>query len=284
MRDFFKLTFVIVLVLLQVSCNKNSRPNYQYFPNMYESVGYEAYVESDAFPNGQEAQLPPEGTVSRGNLPYNYSNTQGGYQLAKDSLRSPLRYTEANQEAGKKLYGIYCAICHGDKGNGKGTLAQREKILGIPSYADAGRAITAGSIYHVMYYGINTMGSYASQTTTKERWQIAQYVLALKSKLQGSKPRLDVLSGQAMATSVTTDDMMQVQPSSETLDDHGLIESTAGVGAALDTIIKKVSKIPSTSKVKGAPAFKKFIKDVKERAIKAADSKVDDAVKPSEGH
>ena len=70
----------------------------------------------------------------------------------------------ANLNKGKELYTIYCAICHGDKGDGKGTLAEREKILGIPAYNDPGRAITEGSVYHVMYYGINNMGSYAAQT------------------------------------------------------------------------------------------------------------------------
>ena len=39
------------------------------------------------------------------------------------------------------MYDIYCGICHGNKGDGQGKLVQREKILGIPSYDDVGRAI-----------------------------------------------------------------------------------------------------------------------------------------------
>ena len=62
----------------------------------------------------------------------------------------------------------------------------REKILGIPSYDDPGRIITEGGVYHVQMYGLNSMGSYASQTNELERWQITQYVMNLKATLAGT--------------------------------------------------------------------------------------------------
>ncbi|EDP97418.1 hypothetical protein KAOT1_19687 [Kordia algicida OT-1] len=157
---------------------------------MYESVGYEAYQEVNGVPYGgfaeynMEAQIPAEGSVKRGWLPYEYDNTNEGYEAAKAELINPLPATEENLMAGKELYGIYCAICHGTKGDGNGTLAKREKFLGIPKYNDPARAITEGSIYHVIMYGKNNMGSHASQINTKERWQVTQYVLKLKAELK----------------------------------------------------------------------------------------------------
>lgn len=71
--------------------------------------------------------------------------------------------------------------CHGSSGNGKGKLVEKEKFLGVPSYAD--RVITAGSIYHVITYGLNSMGSHANQLNPQERWLVADYVLKLKSEL-----------------------------------------------------------------------------------------------------
>ena len=65
-------------------------------------------------------------------------------------------------------------------------MVQNEKILGVPSYADPGRTITMGGVYHVQMYGLNSMGSYASQTSELERWQIAQHVMNLKAKLEGT--------------------------------------------------------------------------------------------------
>ena len=172
---------LLVLIMSITSCFDPSKPNYQYFPNMYESVGYKTYQESDAFPNGIQAQLPVEGSVPRGWQPYEYEDSNEGYESAKLNLKSPLVNNEENLKNGKKMYDIYCSVCHGSKGDGQGILMEREKFLGIPSYAD--RDITEGSIYHVLMHGINLMGSHAGQVNDEERWQIAQYVLKLREDL-----------------------------------------------------------------------------------------------------
>jgi mono/diheme cytochrome c family protein len=148
---------------------------------MYESVGYETYSESNAFKNGKEGQLPAEGTVNRGFEPFEYENSTAGYELAKANLKSPLDSLSRNPEKGKELFEIYCATCHGNSGNGKGKLVEREKFLGVPSYKD--RVITEGSIFHVITYGLNSMGSHANQLSAQERWLVTDYVLKLKSEL-----------------------------------------------------------------------------------------------------
>ncbi|TYB75713.1 cytochrome c [Bizionia algoritergicola] len=153
-------------------------------PNMYESVGYETYSETDAFRNGVEAQLPAEGSVPRGHMPFDIDNTLDGFNEAKASLINPMDSTLYDTERAKELFNIYCAICHGPKGDGQGNLVKREKILGIPSFDDVGRAITEGSIYHTIYYGKNAMGSYANQLNEEERWQVTAYVLELKANLE----------------------------------------------------------------------------------------------------
>ncbi|WP_339752660.1 cytochrome c [uncultured Winogradskyella sp.] len=185
MKAILKISVVLILLVSFVSCQKNSRPNYQYMPDMYESVGYEAYQESDAFASGVEAQIPAEGTIPRNQpLPFEIKNTMEGYEYAKTTLNNPLDSKQVNFTEGKILYDIYCGICHGTKGDGQGKLVQREKILGVPGYDDAGRAITAGSIYHVIYYGKNTMGSYVNQLNETERWQVVAYVEKLKTDLE----------------------------------------------------------------------------------------------------
>jgi len=176
-----KVAVILFGSFVLVSCFNPSKPNYQYFPNMYKAVGYETYVESAAFANGVEAQLPVEGTVARGWAPYDYPDTNEGYEAAKANLVSPLEQSDAHRAEGKELYGVYCAVCHGSKGDGQGILMTREKFLGIPSYAD--REITEGSIYHVLMYGKNAMGSHAGQVNATERWQIAQHVMYLRNEL-----------------------------------------------------------------------------------------------------
>ncbi len=181
MKSVYKITLLFGITILVSSCHNNAAPNYQYFPNMYESVGYETYSESDAFKNGIEAQLPAEGTVNRGFEPFEYENSTEGYELAKANLKSPLDSLSRNPEKAKELFEIYCATCHGNNGNGNGKLVEREKFLGVPSYKD--RVITEGSIYHVITYGLNSMGSHANQLSPQERWLVTDYVLKLKSEL-----------------------------------------------------------------------------------------------------
>ncbi|QEE49180.1 cytochrome c [Flavobacterium alkalisoli] len=181
MKAIYKIAFLVCVSAVATSCFDKSRPNYQYFPNMYEAVPYETYSESSAFRNGKEGQLPAEGSIPRGFSPYEYENTEEGYELAKANLKSPLDSTEVDMGKGAELYTIYCAICHGDKGDGKGNLAKREKFLGIPNYKE--RDITEGSVFHVETYGKNNMGSHANQLTQKERWQVAHYVMKLRSEL-----------------------------------------------------------------------------------------------------
>jgi len=187
MKGIIKIVLVAVTVTLFGSCQKNSRPNYQYMPNMYEPVGYETYGAYSVFPNEQSALVPVEGTIARGHTLFEYGDSNDEYLRAKAELVSPLDSTQIDLNTAKQLFDIYCAICHGTKGDGQGNLVKREKILGVPKYNDPARAITQGSIYYTIYYGKNAMGSYKNQLSEEERWQVVAYVLDLKQKLDGVK-------------------------------------------------------------------------------------------------
>ncbi|PIE97307.1 MAG: cytochrome C [Polaribacter sp.] len=150
-------------------------------PDMYVSVPYDANGVKSAGGVPVNRQ-PVAGTVSRaGVIAYDIPDTNEGYEKAKTELKNPFKPTKENMANGKKMFNIYCAVCHGEKGNGEGVLPQRDKFNGIPNYAD--RDITEGSIYHVIMYGKNLMGSHSSQLTYKERWQVVMYVQKLKSEL-----------------------------------------------------------------------------------------------------
>lgn len=182
MKTLYKIVALAGVSALTTSCFNKEKPNYQLFPNMYESVAYETYSESKAFKDGHAAQLPAKGSVPRGFEPYEFDNTPEGLELAKVHSKSPLdSVSEADMNEAKALYTIYCALCHGDTGDGKGNLVKREKFLGVPSYAD--RELTEGGVYHVVTYGLNAMGSHKNQMTQHERWLVTEYVMKLKSEL-----------------------------------------------------------------------------------------------------
>jgi len=184
MNSLKKIGVLLGLVLAVVSCQDKSKPNYQYMPNMYEPVGYETYEKVDFLPGEMEAMLPVENTIPRGWMPYQYENTIEGKEMARLML-SPLDSLQKDENLikGGELYNIYCMICHGPQGKGQGTLVKREKILGVPSYADAARNVTVGTTFHTIQYGLNSMGSYASQMNTEEMWQVSEYVMKLKQDL-----------------------------------------------------------------------------------------------------
>jgi mono/diheme cytochrome c family protein len=182
MKTIYKITILLGLSALVTSCHDNLKPNYQYMPNMYEPVSYNTYSESSAFKNGKEGQLPAEGSLNRGFEVYEYENSTTGYDLAKANLKSPLdSLSTEDMDKAKGLYEIYCAICHGNAGNGQGKLVTQGKLLGIPNYKD--RVITTGSVFHVQTYGLNSMGAYSNQLNAHERWLVATYVMKLKSEL-----------------------------------------------------------------------------------------------------
>ncbi|MDY7394571.1 cytochrome c [Aureibaculum sp. 2210JD6-5] len=195
MKSFIKYTSIVTLVVLMASCAGDSQRSrevqYMGDTDMYEAVPYETYSSNPILEDGMSAQHPVAGTIARGKTMYDVPNSEIGYQYAKDSVRSPLwekaptdsvaKISDENMSQGKYLYGIYCASCHGNTGDGQGVLVQNEKFLGVPSYKD--REITEGSIYHVIMYGRNLMGSHASQLNDKERWQVTHYVEQLRKDL-----------------------------------------------------------------------------------------------------
>ena len=103
-------------------------------------------------------------------------------------LNNPLELNSQTLEEGKQLYEMFCKHCHGDKGDGKGSISH-PLYSGVPSYADklaprrTGASMSElkdGNIYHAITFGLNAMGPHASQLTQEERWKIVHYVNVLQ--------------------------------------------------------------------------------------------------------
>jgi cytochrome c len=79
--------------------------------------------------------------------------------------------------------------CHGESGQGDGSLIATGKFPPPPSYS-AGvssrggnmRDLTDGKIYHTITYGVNLMGPHATIVNPDERWKITMYVHELAKK------------------------------------------------------------------------------------------------------
>ena len=181
MKNLVYITLSVLLMVSLSSCHNKTKRKLQYMPDMYIPVPYETYSENSILPKHMTSQHPVKGTVARGETVYEVPDTNEGYEYAKLNVKSPLDSTQINYKKGKKFFNMYCAVCHGKKGDGNGVLVKNDKFLGVPNYKD--RDINEGSIYHVIMYGRNMMGSHASQLTENERWQIVHYVQKLRNDL-----------------------------------------------------------------------------------------------------
>jgi hypothetical protein len=65
--------------------------------------------------------------------------------------------------------------------------------------------MSQGRIYHGIVYGKNSMGSYASQLDTKQRWQVVAYIKKIQSENGGE--------AFTMVKGVPTNDSLSVSKS-----------------------------------------------------------------------
>ena len=136
--------------------------------------------KSEFFADGRTMQLPVDGTVARGYMPYEY---KGDPEKAGKFLVNPADHSAEVLAQGKKLYNIYCTACHGTYGDGDGKVVVREAGRGLkpPSlHSTKLKEWPDGKIYHVISEGQNVMPGYAKQILADERWAVVHYVRALQ--------------------------------------------------------------------------------------------------------
>jgi mono/diheme cytochrome c family protein len=169
------------------SCNDKRSTGWEYAPNMYEHIAYDPDQKNPNFKDGKTAQLPPAGTTPIGFVRFDYPNTKDGYLAASAEVKTPLPQTQANYAEGKILFLHFCSPCHGINGQGNGLVvahgfpAPPSYSVGTSSRGGAMKDLTDGKIYHTITYGLNAMGSYASQLDPTERWKVIMYVHHLQT-------------------------------------------------------------------------------------------------------
>jgi mono/diheme cytochrome c family protein len=177
-----------ILILSSCSEEVKREPGTIYMPDMAYSRAYETYADHsnlDAkgiFFNN----MPVAGTVSRSqdyvyHIPKDSAGSETQYQ-ASAAVPNPVQMLNDDEMLEtKRLYLVNCAICHGAKLDGNGPLwkdgngpypAKPATLKGDAKYQD----MTEGMMFYSLTYGRNLMGSYASQLTPRQRWNIIHYI------------------------------------------------------------------------------------------------------------
>ena len=207
---------VLAIVVLS-SCQQpgGNTPGSEYMPDMGHSVAYEAnhynYYYNNTWGDEEEyyemakPRYPVGGTVPRtrtngavkgisipvqGSQPYYYGDTEEERAKATaEIIDNPYPITDAGLAHGKELYGVFCATCHGDKGDGAGWLYDTDQnpnakypVQPANFLSDEHVSASNGRYYHAIMHGKNLMGAYKDKMSTEERWEVIHYIRSLQAK------------------------------------------------------------------------------------------------------
>lgn len=189
----------LTAVVAFTACSDVKRtPGTIYMPDMANSRAYESYADhSNLAEKGiNYNSRPVAGTISREedmpfHIPMDLPGDTTNYTASKAVPNPYDTLSKTDMDEAERLYLINCGICHGSdlKGNGpiyndgKGPYpAQPKNLIGDPIVS----VMPAGQMFYSVAYGKNLMGSYASQLSRKQRWQVIAYI---KAKQQASKAK-----------------------------------------------------------------------------------------------
>ncbi len=190
------------ILMLAVSCSDVKRtPGKVYMPDMAYSRAYETYSTNPVFADGRTSQAPVTGTVKRGDeFPVHIEKDAIGdttHYFASRQLPNPIAsLTDAELKETERLYLINCGICHGPKLDGNGPLwnngdgpypSKPATLVGDSKY----ESMPEGQMFYSLTYGKNNMGSYASQLSAKQRWQVIHYIKVKQGKIKVAAAAMD---------------------------------------------------------------------------------------------
>jgi len=113
--------------------------------------------------------LPPEGAVP----------VQGQSVIPEQFPENTVASDDVSLQRGAILYSIHCQLCHGSQGHGDGPLAhffdRTPQNLTAEQISDE----FDGSVYLTILQGFGQMPSLAENLTSRERWDVINYVRTL---------------------------------------------------------------------------------------------------------
>jgi mono/diheme cytochrome c family protein len=207
MRYFFLIYALIALLVVGIfglRGQKFSKPPVRIFPDMDEQDKLKAQKPDSFFADGQGARLPvtqtqprgfnPDGERSIGGIPEHEFGGQAGYYYTGHvgdyfgaGMPEELALTAENSvqfiKRGKERYGIYCAVCHGESGDGLGITS----AYGVPAIANfhldtfKPASYPDGRVYEVITNGKGLMSGYGYNIPVRDRWAIVAYVRTLQA-------------------------------------------------------------------------------------------------------
>ena len=180
-----KASIILLFFVLFAGCWRgatSSRPPIHPNPNMDNQPKYLAQSASNFFYDGATMRPPVIGTVARGELREDSAFYTGRDDAGEFVARVPQGVDEAFILRGHERYGIYCAPCHSERGNGRGILFERAQIPTADLHQQRLRDMSDGELFDIVTNGLGLMSGYKYPIPPRDRWAIIAYVRRLQSE------------------------------------------------------------------------------------------------------
>jgi mono/diheme cytochrome c family protein len=177
----FGLSVIAVMLIAGKRGDISRKPPLEVFPDMDRQPKLRPQTHADFFADGMSSRLPVAGTVARGSA-YQDTPVNTGKQTGTTNWieNIPVTVNEQLLKRGQERYGIYCSVCHGAAGDGKG-ITGKYGMIAMANFHDPRLVkMTDGEIFNTITFGKNLMGPYGGQIEIGDRWAIIAYVRALQ--------------------------------------------------------------------------------------------------------
>jgi hypothetical protein len=176
---WLRIGCLLTLAVLLGGCEKT-------FENMYDQPRYKPLAPSPLWADGRSSRAPVGGTVahSEGALADSSSGRLGQVAIDPDepsgNKAQRRTWTLSLLERGQQRFGIFCAPCHGDAGDGDGMIARRGFPHPASFHIDRLRNASDEHLYAVIARGYGAMYSFGASVPPDDRRAIVAYIRALQ--------------------------------------------------------------------------------------------------------
>jgi mono/diheme cytochrome c family protein len=182
-----QLLGIAAVSLGAASCGVLPQPDLE---RMLAQRNYRPYTSAPLFTDGRAMRPPPEGTIDRQQIVGQPALTDGA-SGGRYVTASPIPVDRPLLERGRDRFNIFCASCHGVRGDGRSEVARHMELRKPPSLiSDPVTGFPPGRVYRVISVGYGLMPSYASALPVRDRWATVAYLGALQ--LSQSAPLADL--------------------------------------------------------------------------------------------
>jgi mono/diheme cytochrome c family protein len=95
---------------------------------------------------------------------------------------NPVKPAPETQGKAKKMYGMDCAMCHGENGNGKGDMAGDVKNVTDFTNPDSMKDRSDGELFYIIRKGKGEMPPEGDRAKDNDVWSLVNYIRAFAKK------------------------------------------------------------------------------------------------------